>query len=294
MAQRTRALLAAATDDGEIDDAAVGDDESLGVGRDGARHRSSSDPSVVDRLGERLRWDPGRRGAAAVAVLALLAILATVWQVARSRPQPVSIQTSGLGSAVATVSGGPDGLTSGSPPVAAASHPVAPSSAAAPPRSPTGFLVVDVAGKVRHPGVYRLPLGSRVVDAVRAAGGPRRAVDTSSVNLAAPVSDGEQVVVGARLAAAGPGAPGGAIPVGGVIPAGGSGSTAAPDGAPVDLNTATLEQLETLPGVGPVLGQNILDWREAHGRFTTVDQLRDVNGIGDVRFGQLQPLVTLS
>jgi competence protein ComEA len=75
------------------------------------------------------------------------------------------------------------------------------------------------------------------------------------------------------------------------VSAPGGGSTGT---APIDLNTATLEELETLPGVGPVLGQNILDWRDAHGRFTSLDQLRDVTGIGDVRFGQLQPLVTLS
>jgi competence protein ComEA len=144
-------------------------------------------------------------------------------------------------------------------------------------------VLVDVAGKVRHPGVYRLGVGARVIDAVRAAGGALRSRDTATLNLAAPLTDGEQIVVGAAAATIA-GAPAGASS------ASGSGSA----GAPVDLNTATLEQLETLPGVGPVLGQNILDWRDAHGRFTSVNQLRDVNGIGDTRFAQLQPLVRLS
>jgi competence protein ComEA len=141
-------------------------------------------------------------------------------------------------------------------------------------------VVVDVAGKVRHPGVYRLRLGARVVDAVRAAGGARPHVNMSPLNLAAPVADGQQIVVGAAGAARPPAEPQPAAPV-------------ASTPALVDLNSATLDQLESLPGVGPVLGQNILDWRDAHGGFTTVDQLREVTGIGDVRFGQIQPLVTL-
>jgi competence protein ComEA len=106
-----------------------------------------------------------------------------------------------------------------------------------------------------------------------------------SLNLAQVLQDGEQIVVGAPAGA----------PAGGAGPAGGSsgGGGAAATPAVVDLNNATLEQLETLPGVGPVLGQNILDWRDAHGRFATVDQLRDVSGIGDVRLGQLRPLVSV-
>jgi competence protein ComEA len=141
-------------------------------------------------------------------------------------------------------------------------------------------IVVDVAGKVRHPGVYELKAGSRVYDALRAAGGPRRGVSTVSLNLAELLHDGQQVVLG------GP-------PTGGGSPTG-PGSGTSSDGATiVNLNSATLEQLETLPGVGPVLGQHILDWRDAHGQFASVDQLREVSGIGDVRFAQLQPLVTV-
>ena len=138
-------------------------------------------------------------------------------------------------------------------------------------------LVVDVAGKARRPGIYRLPAGARVYDALRAAGGARQGVSTLSLNLAEPLHDGEQIVVG------GPAPPS----------AGASAASGTASGTPtvVDLNTATLEQLETLPGVGPVLGQHILDWRDAHGRFSSIDQLQQVSGIGDVRFAQLKPLV---
>jgi competence protein ComEA len=155
-------------------------------------------------------------------------------------------------------------------------------------------VVVDVAGKVRRPGLYRLALGARVDDAVRAAGGALAGIDLSSLNLAAKVVDGQQILVGVQ------GAPGGAVGgpgTAGGAPIGGGGVAAAPaasgGGGLVDLNSATLEQLETLPGVGPVLGQRILDWRTAHGNFATVDQLNDVSGIGDVKFAALKPLVTV-
>jgi competence protein ComEA len=279
VAERTRAVLAGAVDAGAGEDVHrwVDDPDAAPMPAAAApvRHRRRSRWVGVEALRDRVRWDPGRRGTAAVAAVALVAVLVTVWQVARSRPQPVSIQTGpgGLGSAVAAVSGGPDGLRS-----AAASR----VRSSAPTLAPA-VLVVDVAGKVRRPGVYRLPPGSRVLDALRAAGGARRSRDTASLNLAAPLTDGQQIVVGTPAA----GQPDGAA----VGPAGSSGTAAA---AVVGLNSATLEQLETLPGVGPVLGQNILDWRDAHGRFNSVDQLRDVTGIGDVRFAQLQPLVRLS
>lgn len=141
--------------------------------------------------------------------------------------------------------------------------------------------MVDVAGRARRPGIYRLPAGARVYDALRAAGGARPGVSTLSLNLAEPLRDGEQIVVG------GPAPPAS----GGSAVSGGASGGASGTPAVVDLNTATLEQLETLPGVGPVLGQHILDWRDAHGRFNSVDQLQQVSGIGDVRFAQLKPLV---
>ncbi|MDQ0777315.1 competence protein ComEA [Streptomyces aurantiacus] len=145
-------------------------------------------------------------------------------------------------------------------------------------------IVVDVSGKVREPGIHRLPAGSRVADALKAAGGVRTGTDTEGLNRARFLVDGEQVVVGAPPAVAGPGLTGTA---GGAGPGG-----AAPAAtAPVALNTATLEQLDTLPGVGPVLAQHIIDYRTQHGGFRSVDELREVNGIGDRRFADLQKLV---
>jgi len=138
-------------------------------------------------------------------------------------------------------------------------------------------LVVDVVGAVERPGLYRLPAGSRVADAVTRAGGFARKAAEDQVNLAAPVSDGEQVVVPARGA-------GGAMPSGGAAGAGG------PSG-PIHLNTATVEQLDALPGVGPVTAQKIVDYRTEHGAFTSVDELDGVSGIGPARLDQLRKLV---
>jgi competence protein ComEA len=137
-------------------------------------------------------------------------------------------------------------------------------------------LVVDVVGAVRAAGVYRLPEGSRVADAVRAAGGLTRRADPLLVNLAAPLADGQQVVVAARGS---PGAPTAAAGAGGA-PAG-----------PVDLNTATAEQLDALPGVGPVTAQKIVAFREQHGPFRSADDLDAIPGIGPARIEDLQGLV---
>jgi competence protein ComEA len=129
--------------------------------------------------------------------------------------------------------------------------------------------------------VYRLPAGARVDDAVQAAGGALSGARLDRLNLAAKLVDGQQVAVGVAPA----------LDAGGGPPATAGGS--ASPGAPVDLNTGTLEQLQTLPGVGPVLAQHILDWRAQHGRFASVEQLNDVTGIGDVKFAALKSLVTV-
>jgi competence protein ComEA len=141
-------------------------------------------------------------------------------------------------------------------------------------------VVVDVTGKVRHPGIVVLRSGARVVDAVRAAGGARRSVDLGALNLARVVNDGEQIVVGsvAAGAATGPGP---------------SAATGVPATGLVNLNTADETTLESLPEVGPVTAQAILAWRTAHGGFTSVDQLLDVEGIGDATLAKLQPYVTV-
>jgi competence protein ComEA len=149
-------------------------------------------------------------------------------------------------------------------------------------------VTVDVAGKVRRPGVTTLPAGSRVADALEKAGGPRGRVDLSTLNLARVLVDGEQILVG-RAARAG-GVAGG---VAGGTAAGAS--TAAPGaaGALVNINTATSEQLDTLPGVGPVTAQKILDWRAANGAFSSVDELLEIDGIGDKTLAEMAPHVTL-
>jgi competence protein ComEA len=135
-------------------------------------------------------------------------------------------------------------------------------------------LVVDVAGAVRRPGLVRLAKGSRVSDAIAHAGGPTAHADRDAVNLAAPVSDGQQVLVPARGAVASAGASGGEATSG-----------------PVSLSAATAVQLDTLPGIGPVTAQKIVDYRAQHGSFTSVDGLDAIPGIGPARIAELQGLV---
>jgi competence protein ComEA len=142
---------------------------------------------------------------------------------------------------------------------------------------PAARVVVDVVGAVRRPGLYRLEQGTRIADAVARAGGATGKADLAMVNLAAPLADGEQVVVPKR------GVPGAA---GSGVGAGAGAST-----GPVHLSTATLDQLDALPGIGPVTAQKILDYRAKHGAFSSVDALDAVPGIGPSRMDQLRDLV---
>jgi competence protein ComEA len=146
--------------------------------------------------------------------------------------------------------------------------------------APAPSLVVHVVGAVRRPGLYRLKDGSRIDDAVRRAGGATRRADLSLVNLAAPVSDGSQVVVPRR-----------APPVSSDSAAASSGGEPDPAAGPVHLNTANVDQLDELPGVGPVTAQKIVDYREQHGAFSSVDDLDAIPGIGPSRLEQLRELV---
>jgi competence protein ComEA len=155
---------------------------------------------------------------------------------------------------------------------------VAPALAAEP--APPRELVVHVVGAVRSPGLYRLPEGSRVDEAIQKAGGPKAKAALELVNLAAPVADGQQVVVPLR---GGGGAPADVV----------GASGAAMPGGKVHLNSATLEELDTLPGVGPVTAQRILDYRTQNGGFGSVEELDAVSGIGPARLEQLKPLVDL-
>jgi competence protein ComEA len=148
-------------------------------------------------------------------------------------------------------------------------------------------LVVHVAGAVARSGVQRLPAGSRVVDAVEAAGGAAADADPSRINLAAPLEDGQQVYV-PRLGEVGGGAgvgPGGA--------GGGAGGAGAGAESVVNLNTADVDQLDALPGVGPAIAQAIVDYRDQNGPFATVDQLVEVRGIGDAKLADLRDRVTV-
>jgi competence protein ComEA len=145
--------------------------------------------------------------------------------------------------------------------------------------SGSGRVVVHVAGAVHHPGVYRLRAGARVDDAVRRAGGARPRADLDQLNLAAKLEDGRQVLVPRRVPAS--------------AAAAGAATTAGPTApgapaVPINLNTATLEQLDTLPGVGPATAQKILDYRTAHGGFGSVEDLGQVPGIGDRRMAALR------
>jgi competence protein ComEA len=141
---------------------------------------------------------------------------------------------------------------------------------------------VHVVGSVIDPGLYLVPVGSRVIDAIMSAGGLLETADQCGINLARPLSDGEQLIV--------PSKPTGEATSGcqSVVSGGSSGGAS----GPISLSRADLATLDSLPGIGPTLAQRIIDWRTANGGFTSVDQLADVSGIGDKLFSQLQSLVT--
>lgn len=166
-------------------------------------------------------------------------------------------------------------------PVATALEPVA----SAPTRA---ILVVHVVGEVRRPGLYRLREGARIADAVHRAGGALRDADLAAVNLAAPLVDGVQVVVPARAAAVS-GSPSASSGVGSGGPGGGGAGATAPL---VSLSSASVAELDQLPGVGPVTAQKIVDYRTQYGPFASVDDLDAVPGIGPTRIEQLRDLVT--
>lgn len=226
-------------------------------GSPGSGRPSGAEPPPKPPAGRAIlgAFDPGRRGVRALALVAAVVVLVAGYLAWRAQPRAEPAPS------VAPVS-------------------VAPASDAS---RAGGTIVVAVAGRVRHPGLVRLPAGARVQDAIEAAGGVLPGTDVSFVNLARKLSDGELVVIGVS-------------PPPGIDAAGTGGNAGAgdnPAGGKVNLNTASLAELDTLPGIGPALAQRIIDYRTAHGGFRSVDDLRRVEGIGDAKFAQLKDRVTV-
>jgi competence protein ComEA len=169
----------------------------------------------------------------------------------------------------------------------AAADNTAPHARAAPAASGASQLVVDVAGEVQHPGVYRVPSGSRADAAVQLAGGTTRHAERAAVNLAMPLHDGQQIVVPRHGGGGGPAA----APASGASSGTASPSATGTPSQPISLSTATVEQLDALDGIGPTLAARIVQYRDAHGGFKSVDELRQVSGIGDKRFAALRKAV---
>jgi competence protein ComEA len=235
-----------ADDDAVTGPIAAGSEAGEGLPAGIGRHRAP---------GREQRWDPGRRGARSLWVAGALAALVLIGWTWLQRPQ------------VEAVDGAP----------AAASAPATPPVGTV--AETTEAVVVSVVGQVAAPGLVSLPPGSRVADAVAAAGGLLPGADPASVNLAAPVADGEQLTVG-QPAAGGAGAVG-------------DGATPGTAGGRVDLNRADAAELDALPGIGPVLAQRIVDHRDRQGSFRSVEELDDVPGIGPAIAAELAELVTV-
>lgn len=206
--------------------------------------------------------NPGRRAVKALAVVAALVFVVAAFIAWRSQPRAEVVAT---------------------PSPTAIPAPVQALQPASPSPSPSvATIVVAVTGRVHHPGLVTLPSGARVADAIAAAGGALPNTDLSFVNLARKVSDGELIVIGVEPS---PGVA--ADPTGGDAPASGAGA------GPVDINTAGLAQLQTLPGIGPALAQRILDYRTQHGPFRSADDLQNVSGIGPSKYDEIKALVTV-
>ncbi len=271
--QRLRRRLGSDTDatTDTIDAADAGDteDSESGVAPDTALSKWLPDTTEGQQPAwlNAIRADPGRVGVLALATLGVLAVLITVFVVLRDRPAPV--------------------MSANLPPVQMVS------SSAPTPEGAAGPVVVSVVGLVHKPGLVTLSSGARIADALTAAGGALDGADLIGLNMARRVADGEQIVVGIAAPAGQPTTMGSSVSTaeanGAAEPAvGGGGQT--PSG-PLDLNTATVERLDALPGVGPVTAEAIVSWRNANGQFTSVDQLGEVDGIGPARLEKLRGLV---
>jgi competence protein ComEA len=283
--------------DSDSDGAGAGDDDAFGGGGSGgsgfAAPAAGPRPWSADPLAGPLghasassRWprvgeqalaalSPHRRAVQALAVVAAVVVVISAFLAWHSRPSTIPVEA--VATTVTTASAG------AAPVVPTGPDPTTPATATS-----AAMLVVAVEGKVRHPGLVRLPPGSRVADAIDAAGGAEPGTDLSFVNLAQKVVDGELIVIGVTPP------PGVAATAGSDSSTAGAGAGgAASPGAPINLNSATEADLETLPGIGPALAQRIIAYRTQHGSFRSVDELRNVSGIGDAKFAEVKDLVTV-
>jgi competence protein ComEA len=218
-----------------------------------------------------VRADPGRTGVIALAAVGVIAVLVTLFALVRDTPPAV--------------------VSAKLPPVQMVSSASPTPNAQAP--GPSGPVVVSVVGLVHKPGLVTVDAGARIADVLAAAGGPLDGADLLGLNMASRVTDGEQIVVGIAAPPGEPVAMGSSIGAGSGFPSADASPVETTTGAAssVDLNTATVEQLDTLPGIGPVTAAAIVAWRDANGRFGSVDQLGDVDGIGPARLEKLRDLV---
>ncbi|MBF6164766.1 helix-hairpin-helix domain-containing protein [Streptomyces gardneri] len=231
-----------------------------------------------------IRLDPGRRGVRTLGLVGLAAMVIAGVIVFLERPiahpvtplpirQTAAFETPAAAASVSAVRAPTGGVEPG---------------------PPTAELVVSVVGLVQRTGLVRLPEGSRVADALAAAGGPSEGADTSGLNLAQRLSDGDQVLVGPAVPnSAAPHQSSSTIGVGGRPSSGSAATSGRPSssGGRIDLNTASEAELDGLPGVGPVTARAIVSWRTTNGRFSSVEQLGEVDGIGPARLARLRDLV---